>query len=155
LVDSFAYYDTLLSDSQIEDISKTNKSLKKLNTGIFLKTYYDADYVENYNLKDLSGNNNNGEIIGCSVVTPELEEYTKIKIPYRKKSMFQLLPHEENGFVGDKWKNQCTRWNQLRFQNEVRNHISLINNDGLSTLEYYVYGINKYDDNITQINVAI
>jgi hypothetical protein len=69
--------------------------------------------------------------------------------------MFQLLPHEENGFVGDKWKNQCTRWNQLRFQNEVRNHISLINNDGLSTLEYYVYGINKYDDNITQINVAI
>jgi hypothetical protein len=27
---------------------------------------------------------------------------------------------KENGFLGNKWKNQSTRWNQLRFQNEVR-----------------------------------
>ena len=154
-VDSFAYYDTLLSNTQIKDISKTKKSLKELNMGMFLKTYYNANHIENYILKDLSENNNDGEIIGCSIVDMNLDNYTKIKIPYRKKSLFQLLPHEENGFVGDKWKDQCTRWNQLRFQNEVRNHISLINNDGLSTLEYYVHGINKYDDNITQINVAI
>jgi hypothetical protein len=155
LIDSFAYYDTMLSESQINDISKTNKSLKKLNSGLFLKTYYDANHIEHYTLKDLSENDNDGEIIGCSVVDSNLEDYTTIKIPYRKKSLFQLLPHEENGFVGDKWKDQCTRWNQLRFQNEVSNHISLINNDGLSTLEYYTYGINKYDNNITQINVAI
>ena len=155
LIDSFAYYDTMLSENQINDISKTNKSLKKLNSGLFLKTYYDANHIEHYTLKDLSENDNDGEIIGCSVVDSNLEDYTTIKIPYRKKSLFQLLPHEENGFVGDKWKDQCTRWNQLRFQNEVSNHISLINNDGLSTLEYYTYGINKYDNNITQINVAI
>jgi hypothetical protein len=30
---------------------------------------------------------------------------------------------------------------------EVRTHISLINNDGLSTLEYYIHGINESDNN--------
>lgn len=155
LMDSFAYYDTLLSDTQIKEITKTKKSLKELNSGLFLQTYYNANYIKNYILKDLSINNNDGEIVGCSIVDMNLDNYTKIKIPYRKKSLFQLLPHEENGFVGDKWKDQCTRWNQLRFQNEVRNHISLINNDGLSTLQYHIYGVNKYDDNITQINVGI
>jgi hypothetical protein len=154
-MDSFAYYDTLLSDKEIKEISKTKKLLKELNSGISLKTYYDANHIEYYMLKDLSENENDGEIVGCSIVDMEIDNYTKIKIPYRRKSLFQLLPHEENGFLGNKWKDQCTRWNQLRFQNEVRTHISLINNDGLSTLEYYIYGINEYDNNITQINVAI
>ena len=154
-IDSFAYYDTLLSDKEVKEISKTKKLLKELNSGKNLKTYYDANYIENYMLKDLSKNNNDGEIIGCAIVDMEIDSYTKMKIPYRRKSLFQLLPHEENGFLGNKWKDQATRWNQLRFQNEVRTHISLINNDGLSTLEYYIHGINKYDNNITQINVAI
>jgi hypothetical protein len=154
-IDSFAYYDTILSNKEIKEISKTKKLLNELSSGITLKTYYDANHIEHYILKDLSENNNDGEIVGCAIVDMKIDNYTKIKIPYRRKSLFQLLPHEENGFLGNKWKDQCTRWNQLRFQNEVRTHISLINNDGLSTLEYYIHGINEYDNNITQINVAI
>jgi hypothetical protein len=154
-IDAFAYYDTLLSDKEIKEISKTKKLLNELNSGISLKTYYDANHIEYYMLKDLSENENDGEIVGCSIVDMKIDSYTKMKIPYKKKSLFQLLPHEENGFLGNKWKDQSTRWNQLRFQNEVRTHISLINNDGLSTLEYYIHGINEYDNNITQINVAI
>jgi hypothetical protein len=54
-------------------------------------------------LKDLSENDYNGVIINCEIVDMKLHNYTNVKIPYRKKSLFQLLPHEENGFVGNKW----------------------------------------------------
>jgi hypothetical protein len=155
IIDSFAYYDTLLTKTQIKEISKQKTPLNNLKLQNNLKTYYDANHIQNYKLKDLSNNKNDGEIIGCQIIELNTEKYTKIKTPYRRKSLFQLLPHEENGFIGNKWKDQSTRWNQLRFQNEVKNHISLINNDGLSTLEYHIHGINKYPNNITQINVAI
>ena len=88
------------------------------------------------------------------MVDYEFEDYKEIKIPYRRNSLFQSLKHEENGFLGNKWKDKATRWNQLRFQNEVSNHISLINRDGLSTLEFIEYGIIK-EKNITHVNVGI
>ena len=53
-------------------------------------------------------------------------------------------------------ENDATRWNQLRFQNEVYRHVSLINRDGLSTLKYKTPGIVSDKENkITQITVGI
>jgi hypothetical protein len=52
------------------------------------------------------------------------------------------------------WKDQNTRWNQLRFINEVSNDKSLLYNDGLSDLEFIEHGIYK-EGNITTINVGI
>jgi len=154
-IDSFAYYDELLSADEINKISNNSKDLRNNKSVINLKTYYDANNIINYELIDLSNNNNIGKIFGCDLVDLEQNNFKEIKIPYRRKSIFKQLSHEENGFLGDKWKDQSTRWNQLRFQNEVLNHTSLINKDGVSTLKYYIHGINKYDNNITQINVAI
>ena len=154
-IDSFAYYDTLLSDKEIKEISKSKILLKNIKSGINLKTHYDSNYIKNYKLTDLSENDNDGEIINCEIVNINLDNFIKVKIPYRRKSLFQLLPHEENGFIGNKWKDQATRWNQLRFENEVAKHISLINNEGLSTLTYHTHGINKFENNITQITVGI
>ena len=103
---------------------------------------------------DLSGNANHGEIVNCEIVEFELDDYKEIKIPYRRKSLFKSLPHEENGFLNNKWKDQSTRWNQLRFINEVSVDDQLLKNDGLSDLQYVEHG-KIVDNNVTHINVGI
>ena len=153
-IDGFAQWDKVLNDSEISEISNTSESLKELNTSDSLNIYYDSNKIKYYKLTDLSGNENHGEIINCEVVNLDIDEYTEIEIPHRKRGLFKSLKHDENGFDGQKWKDKHTRYNQLRFNNEVCNHISLINKDGLSTLQYHTYGINK-ENNITQINVGI
>ena len=57
------------------------------------------------------------------------------------KSLFKSLKHEENGFNGNRWKDDNTRWNQLRFINEVSVNTELLENEGLSDLEYRAHGI--------------
>ena len=59
-----------------------------------------------------------------------------------------------NGFENNKWKTQFTRWNQLRFQNEVLLDDNLIKNDGLSTLEFIEHG-RTHENKITHINIGI
>lgn len=158
-IDSFAYFDKILSKDEIFELSTTENKLLTENFGKYkssnsLKTYYDSNFIHKYKLTDLSNNDNDGEIINCEIVEKDILEYTEVKIPYRRKGLFKSLKHEENGFDGQKWKDAHTRWNQLRFINEVSNHISLINKDGLSTLEYHLYGKRK-EKNITHLNVGI
>ena len=153
-IDSFAYYDTLLTDHEVLEIATTVEDFRKLNSGHALKTYYSANNILEYKLKDLSKNGNDGEILGCDIVDSNFDEYTEITVPYRRKSMFKSLKHEENGFLGNKWKDPSTRWNQLRFQNEVYRHVSLINRDGLSTLKYVVHGTVK-SNKVTHVNIGI
>lgn len=158
-IDSFAQWDKVLTDNEILDISKNETYLLNQNFGNYnssnsLNTYYDANYIKYYKLTDLSGKENHGEIINCEIVDLDIPKYTEVKIPYRRKSLFKSLKHDENGFDGQKWKDKHTRYNQLRFINEVSNHISLINRDGLSTLEYTLYGKTE-NDNIIHMNVGI
>ena len=153
-IDGFAQWDKVLTDNEILEISNTSNSLKELNSGNSLNIYYDSNEIKYYKLTDLSGNGNHGEIVNCEIINLDIDEYTEIEIPHRKNGLFKSLKHDENGFDGQKWKDKHTRYNQLRFNNEVCNHISLINKDGLSTLDYHIYGINK-ENNITQINVGI
>jgi hypothetical protein len=158
-IDSFAYFDVILSDTEIFEISNNNlellnKNFGKYHSSAFLKTYYDTEFIKDYKLTDLSLNHNDGEIINCEIVNLTLDDYTYVNIPHRRPGLFKSLKHEENGFLGNKWKDKSTRWNQLRFQNEVSKHISLLNRDGLSTLEFYEYGRTK-ENKITKINVAI
>jgi hypothetical protein len=153
-IDSFAYYDELLSEDEIIEISNDNTDLRKYKSSKFLKTYYDANHIKNYTLVDLSGNNNKGEIVNCEIINNDINEYTEVKIPHRRPSLFKSLKHEENGFLGNKWKDQATRWNQLRFQNEVSKNHELLYNEGLSDLNFVEYGI-KTENEITHINVGI
>jgi hypothetical protein len=160
LIDSFASWDKILNESEISDIS--NNTEKLLNTNFcnynsskFLNVYYDGSNIDEYQFIDLSNKGNNGEINKCEIVDINMEPYEEIKIPYRRTSTFRLLPHTENGFFENKWKNQTTRWNQLRFNNEVTNNDKLIYEDGLSTLKYIIHGTHEVDKNITHINVGI
>jgi hypothetical protein len=65
-----------------------------------------------------------------------------------------LLKHEDNGFFDNKWKHQATRWNQLRFINEVSTNPKLLKNDGLSDLTFVEHSKIR-NDKIININVGI
>jgi hypothetical protein len=149
-IDNFAVFSKALTEDEIENISENNKIENKDS----LKLHYNSNHIKNYQLVDLSGNNNDGSIVNCDIVDLDLEEYKKVKIPHRRDSTFYTLSHEENGFFDNKWKTQATRWNQLRFHNEVSINSDLIFGDGLSDLEFVEHGLTK-ENNITHINVGI
>lgn len=158
-IDYFVAFSDVIDEKEIKEISKNKYGSLLQNFGDYksadlINLYYDARYVREYRLMDLSGNNNRGEIINCEIVDLELPKYNEIKIPHRRNSLFKSLPHEENGFFENKWKDQCTRWNQLRFINEVSTNHDLLLNDGLSDLEYIEHG-KITDNNVTHIKVGI
>jgi hypothetical protein len=93
-------------------------------------------------------------IKNCDIIKSTYTEFTEVKIPHRRPSTFDSLIHESNGFLNNKWKDQATRWNQLRFINEVSVNDELLENDGLSTLEFIEHGIIK-EEKIYQITVGI
>ena len=158
-MDSFAVFNDILEDEEIKEISKNRYFGLTQNFGNYisshtLQTYYDAKFIKDYKLIDLSGNGNDGEIINCEITELEFEPYKEVKIPFRRESKFGSLFHKENGFFNNKWKHKATRWNQLRFQNEVLLDDKLIKNDGLSTLEFIEHG-RTHENNITHINIGI
>ncbi len=150
---SFAYFDDVLRDEEIYKMGTDIDAL--LSKSPSLQMYYDASKIDEYRLKDLSGKKRFADIIACEMVETNDSEEKEYKIPYRRKSRFQSLKHEENGFLGNKWKNECTRWNQLRFVNEVTSNDELLKNDGLSNLEFIEHGVKRIDKNIRIINVGI
>jgi hypothetical protein len=158
-INKFAYFETILDDNEINEISNNSDLNLKQNSVNYkssdkLKTYFDSNHVIDYKLIDLIDKNNFGEIVNCEIVELTSDRYKKIKIPYRRESLFKSLKHEENGFLNNKWKDQSTRWNQLRFHNEVLLNDDLLYNDGLSDLMFTKYGEHKFD-NINIINVGL
>ena len=146
-IDNFGIFPNVLTDDEIKNLIKGELPEDKI-------LYYDSNYIEDYELIDLSGNENNGKIVNCDIQDLDLPNIKQIKIPWRRKSYFYSLSHEENGFFNNKWKDQSTRWNQLRFFNEVSKNDDLLLNDGLSDLQFIEYGIEN-EGNITTINVGI
>lgn len=158
-IDRFAYFEEKLNEQEILDISENeNENLtnnfKRYKSSSELKLYYDANFIENYQLVDLSGNGNNGIIEKCEIIDAKYDDFTDVKIPFRRPSLFNSLSHEENGFLGTKWKDQATRWNQLRFTNEVFTNEDLLYNDGLSDLQFIEHGITR-EKNIYEITIGI
>jgi hypothetical protein len=65
------------------------------------------------------------------------------------------LEHADCGFNDGRWRDDNSRWNQLRYNNEVQlGHHNDIE-DGLSTcIDYTVYSKTK-DNKITHLNIGI
>jgi hypothetical protein len=158
-IDSFAYFDEILSDDEIKEISNNNRHYLNEPFGLYksnksLKIYYDADHIEKYNLVDLGYGKVNGKIRNCEIIKQNYPEYTDVKIPHRRQSLFQSIKHEENGYTGNGWKDKATRWNQLRFHNEVSLNPELMMTDGLSDLKFYERR-KIYKNNVLYTNVGI
>ena len=152
-------YETVLEDDEILEISQNKyrgllQNFGNYSSADLIKLYYDSKFIKSYKLKDLSGNNNDGEIVNCEIVDLIVDNSIDIPVPHRRKSLFESLPHEENGFLDNKWKDQSTRWNQLRFINEVSTNHELLYNDGLSDLNFVEHGITN-ENNITFVTVGI
>ena len=151
LFDKFIVVDGVL---KINDIKKLhNNDINDLKEKFVL--WYDTNVIEEYKLIDLTYSDNDGEIFECEIANDNVDEYKKIKKPYRRKSIFKSQIHEQNGFLNNQWKDQNTRWNQLRFVNEVKKNDELLLNDGLSDLVFVEHGVIKDDKNITTITVGI
>ena len=119
------------------------------------KTIYNqaGNYFIRY-IKDKSSNKNNGKMFNVDFNLFSIPEtYTNYK-PIRRKSIIEKLSHEGSGFVGGRWKSDLTRWNQLRFNNEVINDRYKDIEDGLSTCEYILHSKVK-DKNVIHLKVGI
>jgi hypothetical protein len=159
VINTLAIYDDVLEDEEIREISK-NKYFGLTHTfGEYkshhtLKLYYDAKFIKNYKLIDLSGNDNDGEIVNCEIVGYSIDDTKLIDIPFRRNSTFNLLEHDENGYMNNSWKNKTTRYNQLRFENEVSKRYIDTMSDGLNNCSFKEYSKVKVK-NQTHIVVGI
>lgn len=115
---------------------------------------YNSDNLEHYKLVDESKNGNNGRIIKAEIGKFDTPETYNNYIPIRRKSNVSKLSHESSGFIGGRWKSDLTRWNQLRFNNEVINDRYEGIEDGLSTCEYILHSKEK-KGNIIHLKVGI
>lgn len=157
---SLAIFNDVLTEDEIYEISNNYNSSLKNDFGNYfsskaLKLYYDSKFIDNYELTDLSGNKNNGKIIKCEIERLEVPKYRVVQMPKRRNSLFGSLSHEENGFFENKWKTEFTRWNQLRFYNEVSKNDELSYNDGLSDLNFFTIHGKVKNNKITHIDIGI
>jgi hypothetical protein len=88
------------------------------------------------------------DLFGCSKIQINENKYTLFPEPLRRKSIFKLLEHENNGFEEGKWKNIETRLNQIKFYSNKNIE------SGLSDLEFVTHS-RVVNDNVTKINVEI
>lgn len=141
LVNSVAIFNKDLTEEEILDISTNEhfgltQNFKNYNSSEHLVVYYDAKFIKNYRLINLGQSRESGEINGCEIVPYDFEKIIHKPVPFRRKSTFKLLPHEENGYVNGCWKDITTRYNQLRFHNEVTKGYRDTSTDGLSNLHF-------------------
>jgi hypothetical protein len=157
-VSSFAIYNTHLSELEIGEIYKNVHFGLTQNFGDYISShnlilYYDAKFIRNYKLIDLI-RKNNGEIYGCEIVPYEYEKIKIIEVPFRRDCTFKLLKHDENGYINGNWKDITTRYNQLKFNNEVKTGYKDTTLDGLSNLQYREHS-HTHIKNQTHIIVGI
>lgn len=75
-------------------------------------------------------------------------------IPYRRKGSIYKLPHPDNGYVEGRWRSDLTRWNQLRYNNEVKRGVYNKSKDGLQDCEYLTHS-KQFRDKVLHLNIGI
>jgi hypothetical protein len=158
-INSFVVFNKELSNDEIVEISNNQhfgmtQNFGEYKSADYVHLYYDSKFIKNYKLMDLSGNENHGKITNCEIVGNNYEDYKITHIPNRRNGMFELYPHEENGYVNGSWKDQTTRYNQMRYYNELIRGFKYITQDGLNNCKFREITKVKVD-NETQLLVSI
>lgn len=119
-----------------------------------VKIHYKNYDIKKYCFTDISGNKNNGEFFNVYLdhFNPFQNYYSYI--PFRRNSKLLKLEHEDCGFNDGRWRDDNSRWNQLRFNNEVQTGYRDAIEDGLTNLSYTLYSKTK-EDNIIHLNIGI
>ena len=116
---------------------------------------YHSSNTHGYKWNDLTNNENDGKLVNIQCDKFITRETRDGYIPFRRRSKLEFLKHDNNGFDGGRWISDLTRWNQLRYNNEVLNGVYDETKDGLSTMRVVVQGRNKPSENIVHLNVGI
>lgn len=158
-IDCFAIYSKAISRKDIHSLVDNNtiglgSNFNEYESADNLSLYYDPKFIRHYKLIDITSNDHTGTIYNCWVDSTDFTEYKYRAIPVRRSGKFKLLDHEPGGYLNGRWKDQLTRYNQLKFTNEVLTGQRSLNDDGLTTCEYVVHGETK-NDNIYQMIVGI
>jgi hypothetical protein len=106
------------------------------NAGDKLEVYYDPKFIRHYKLINIASEEHHGNIQNCWVTSNEYIPKKYRAIPKRRGGKFKLLDHEPGGYIDGRWKDQLTRYNQLKFTNEMLTGQRSLNEDGLDTCEY-------------------
>jgi hypothetical protein len=105
-------------------------------------------------LVDLISYKNSGVINECEIIGYSFDDVKSKQVPHRRSGTFELVPHEENGYVGNGWKEITTRYNQLKYHNEVTTGYKDTKNDGLSNCKFKEHSFNSVG-NQTHVVVAL
>ena len=155
---NLAVYNSILSPEEILELSNNKffgltQDFGNYQSSHLLRLYYDAKFVKAYKLMALAGGSR-GQMEECEMVGYTFYEGKVIDIPFRRECTFELIPHEENGFTGGGWKDINTRYNQLRYYNEIAKGYGDHKVDGISNCEYKVHSY-THIENQSHINVGI
>jgi hypothetical protein len=152
LISEVAVYHDVLEDDEIRELAKNKyfglaNDFGEYKSSGKLSLYYDSKFIKAYKLMDLSGKGNDGEIHNCEIVGYDIDDIKIIETPFRRDCTFKLLDHDENGYINNKWRNKTTRYNQLRFENEVSKGYYNTDEDGLSNLQFVEHSNTKVKNN--------
>lgn len=142
-IDTFAIFDKELEQDEITSLSN-NKifgltyPFKNYNSVDNLQLYYDAKFVRDNQIIDLSGNNNNGILHRTSLTETQYNTEYYLPVPHKRKSTFEILSHKENGFKDGYWVNPNSRKNQIHFYKNLHENKSNYQKDGLTTCYYKI-----------------
>jgi hypothetical protein len=159
IIDTFAVYSKVLTAVEVKSIVENTYLGLGTNFGDYescedLTLYYDPKSIRHYKLIDLSGNDNHGNIVDCWFEPVEFITHKNVPIPFRRQCIFRLLDHKPGGYLDGKWRDQLTRFNQLKFTNETLIGIRNYKSDGLNDCEFKV--LNEVDSlNFLQLTVKI
>jgi hypothetical protein len=140
-INNIAFYKSYLNKKQLNSIFENkhyslSQEFEDYSDSHFLTTYYDTKFVKDYKTIDLSGNNNLGRIFNCEITKSSNKLRDIQYIPYRRSSKIKHLVHDNNGFTDGNWKDKMTRWNQLKYHNEVSKGFHDIDKDGINSLDF-------------------
>lgn len=143
------------SDNKKKDFFKgsINEFLLKQNDEV--KIHYKNYNINEYKFTDISGNENHGEFFNIYLdhFKPFVNYYSYI--PFRRNSKLIKLEHKDCGFNNGRWQDDNSRWNQLRYNNEVQQGHRDNIEDGLTTLQTYALHGKIKENNIIHLNVGI
>jgi hypothetical protein len=143
------------ADGEKENFFKGTVNEFLLEQNDEIKIHYKNYNINEYKFTDISDNEIDGEFFNVYLdyFKPFVNHYSYI--PFRRSSKLLKLEHKDCGFNNGRWQDDNSRWNQLRYNNEVQlgHHDDI--DDGLSTcIDYTIYSKIK-DNKITYLNVGI
>lgn len=115
------------------------------NEGEYICKYTSNELI-GYRWKDLSNNRRHAKLNKTYQDIFNTRDSVDGFVPYRRRSEIHRLPHPDSGFNGGRWESDLTRWNQLKYNNEVLNGSHDHLRDGLSTLKYITHSKKKTKD---------